>query len=126
MQGGASDRIQKQEKRWEWAARLELFLLPLGPMVAGLYAAGALDMGLLDMLPSDVSAGLNDLGTYSGEACLQATTYHTTQTLQTFNAGKGNTERCIHFANVHADKAGIDRLFMYLFFHRSNNSYLHR
>lgn len=32
--------------------RLELFLLPLGPMVAGLYAAGALDTGLLDMLTS--------------------------------------------------------------------------
>lgn len=91
--GSVSDRIQKQEKRWEWAARLELFPLPLGPMVAGLYAAGALDMRLLDMFPSDVSAGFNDLGTYSGEARLQATTYHITQKLQTLNTGKGNTER---------------------------------
>lgn len=39
-----SNRIQK-EKRWEYAAKPELFLMPFCPRVAGLYAADALDVG---------------------------------------------------------------------------------
>lgn len=40
-----SNRIQKQHKHWEYAVKLELFLMPLCPRVAGLYATDALDMG---------------------------------------------------------------------------------
>lgn len=40
-----TNRIQKQKKHWEYSVKLELFLMPLCPRVAGLYAADALDMG---------------------------------------------------------------------------------
>lgn len=40
-----SNRIQKEKKRWEYAAKLELFLMPFCPRVAGLYATDALDVG---------------------------------------------------------------------------------
>lgn len=42
---GFSNGIQKQKKHWEYAVKLQLFLMPLCPRVAGLYAAEALDMG---------------------------------------------------------------------------------